>query len=412
MGSIRHPSQSAADASGLGANATILYNRRSAFSLSQGDMTPDDQLCERCARFDLDTISSRDTVHRMCGEMIAILGLVDKSWKERACAFCRLIGSLMVNYPSKKTLGVSAMPVQWMVAYAVPGVGAAFLGLHEYGSGVGSSHWQPCSIGRITPQDQLSEIRSDLMQRMLMHCSLNHRVSCSLSRQDIDRGIPFLSLIDCRNRTIVTPNLMPMPRFTALSYVWGSSGSGPSQPRDYTQLGNADQVIKDAISATLRLGYDYLWVDRYCITQEGNEHKHEQIQNMHRVYRQAEVTLIAAAGKDSHHGLPSVSLTPRAPQPCARINGAVYVSTLRPPPELIDKSVWATRGWAYQEAILLRRRLYFTDEQVYFDCKAMACREAIVPNLCTRPREISVHDAQYPHSLFRHIKAYNLVIRP
>jgi hypothetical protein len=33
----------------------------------------------------------------------------------------------------------------------------------------------------------------------------------------------------------------------------------------------------------------------------------------------------------------------------------------------IHTSVWATRGWTYQEALLARRRLYFTDRQVYFE---------------------------------------------
>jgi hypothetical protein len=33
------------------------------------------------------------------------------------------------------------------------------------------------------------------------------------------------------------------------------------------------------------------------------------------------------------------------------------------------------RGWTYQEALLSRRRLCFTDEQVYFECESMYCYE-------------------------------------
>jgi hypothetical protein len=48
----------------------------------------------------------------------------------------------------------------------------------------------------------------------------------------------------------------------------------------------------------------------------------------------------------------------------------------------IQSSAWITRGWTYQEAVLSRRCLFFTDEQVYFVCKQMTCCEAIhsLPN--------------------------------
>lgn len=46
-----------------------------------------------------------------------------------------------------------------------------------------------------------------------------------------------------------------------------------------------------------------------------------------------------------------------------------------PPEHEIGNSVWAERGWTYQELLLSRRRLVFTDFQVYFDCDRMFCVE-------------------------------------
>lgn len=49
----------------------------------------------------------------------------------------------------------------------------------------------------------------------------------------------------------------------------------------------------------------------------------------------------------------------------------------RDPHTTIATSHWSTRGWTFQEATLSRRRLVFTDDQVYFQCKAMNCFESV-----------------------------------
>lgn len=40
-----------------------------------------------------------------------------------------------------------------------------------------------------------------------------------------------------------------------------------------------------------------------------------------------------------------------------------------------------TRGWTYQEGLLSKRRIFFTDEQVYFECDARHCFESTAPLL-------------------------------
>ena len=58
------------------------------------------------------------------------------------------------------------------------------------------------------------------------------------------------------------------------------------------------KVIKDAFLVTKKLGYRYLWVDRYCIVQDDAQEKHQQIKNMGSIYENARVTIVAAAGSD------------------------------------------------------------------------------------------------------------------
>jgi len=95
------------------------------------------------------------------------------------------------------------------------------------------------------------------------------------------------------------------------------------------------------------------------------------------VYENSELTIIAAAGQDEHHGLPGVTTIPRKAQRSVKIGDITVISAMRHPHCTIRSSKWATRGWTFQEAILSRRRLVFTDEQVYWECKAMNCYESI-----------------------------------
>ncbi|KAK4034664.1 heterokaryon incompatibility protein-domain-containing protein [Parachaetomium inaequale] len=43
----------------------------------------------------------------------------------------------------------------------------------------------------------------------------------------------------------------------------------------------------------------------------------------------------------------------------------------------IRHSVWATRGWTYQEGVLSNRRLVFTPDQLYWECNAVALHESV-----------------------------------
>jgi hypothetical protein len=58
-------------------------------------------------------------------------------------------------------------------------------------------------------------------------------------------------------------------------------------------------------------------------------------------------------------------------------NAGVLVSTLPHVSCCISNSVWATRGWTYQEAYLSKRCLFFTNYQVYFACRSGTKSEAV-----------------------------------
>jgi hypothetical protein len=141
----------------------------------------------------------------------------------------------------------------------------------------------------------------------------------------------------------------------------------------------SSSVIEDAIRVTLGLGYKYLWVDRYCIAQEGNETvKQEQVQNMHLVYANAEVTLVATAGLDASFGLPGTTdQRPRPTQLSARVKGHALACIPPDPSIRIRSSAWMKRGWTFQEGMFSRRRLFFSEREMSYECSNLLCREVI-----------------------------------
>jgi hypothetical protein len=170
-------------------------------------------------------------------------------------------------------------------------------------------------------------------------------------------------------------------QYLALSYVWGNSTV--SLGKDDSDLAKDQlpkylpQTIEDAILAAKSLGYDYLWVDRYCIPQEDNEERRQQIYQMNLVYNRAQATIIAAAGDEPSFGLPGVGNRLRIPSVSAMIGNTSYVSVPPDPAHEIQGSKWNSRGWTYQETVLSKRRLIFCQDQVYFECSSMHCYESM-----------------------------------
>ncbi|KUJ08268.1 HET-domain-containing protein, partial [Mollisia scopiformis] len=214
----------------------------------------------------------------------------------------------------------------------------------------------------------------ELAKHWLDYCSKNHK-SC----QDDADEVEVLKLIDC---SLNSPAVVPAPRaakYIALSYVWGSPKKLPDvQTADLSPDDSKfSKTIRDAITATQQLGVQYLWVDKHCINQDDAQEKHNQISRMDRIYRGAVATIIAVAGNNADHGLPGVGDTFREQQPVAICQDFTLMSTMTHPHSSITSSSWNSRAWTFQESVLSRRRLVFTENQIYFECDVMNCVESL-----------------------------------
>jgi hypothetical protein len=269
----------------------------------------------------------------------------------------------------------------------------------------------PPSLGDFSTEELVKgrTIESDLIDYGILR---NWISSCQREHSTCrgPKSMP-LKLIDCRKRTI--ESLQGHVPYVALSYVWGKRTLPGHQPACGELLpSNLPTTIEDAIRVTVELHYDYLWIDRYCIDQHGEE-KATEIGRMDEIYQGAEVVIIDAAGEDPTLGLAGVSRI-RNPQPRIFTGAHTIVSLFRYPLNNVRSSKLASRGWTYQEAVLAKRRLFFTEDQVYFEChvhsymetldKALVHRETGAPSLV--PRDLRSHRGKLP-TLLQYLEEYS-----
>jgi hypothetical protein len=205
-------------------------------------------------------------------------------------------------------------------------------------------------------------------------CAFEHTVTC---RTDFPGAYRPLKVIDCRSRKVV--DFPHGVRYLALSYVWGAEQSAESIINQEMLPDSVPKTILDAIEVTLKLDIQYLWVDRYCIPQDQEAVKHREIRHMDLIYRGAAATIVACAGTSPWYGLPGVSSRLRSGSNRVQIGDQVLFSVPSDPRFEIEASTWMSHGWTYQEGLLSKRRIFFTKEQVYFECDAGHCFESIGP---------------------------------
>jgi hypothetical protein len=202
-------------------------------------------------------------------------------------------------------------------------------------------------------------------------------------------------LIDTNRECVVETAALKGPvTYAALSYVWGSN---PQQvilrKSNYdalhlpgslsTSSGAISATIRDAIAVCRDVGIPYLWVDALCITQVGDD-KMAQINNMHRVYEGAIVTIVAAHGDSANAGLRGVSSTDDR-QVQLRLQEMILFCKGATLDEILGHTQWSKRAWTYQEFLLSKRRLIFTKNLIYFACEHNILSEdlSLVPHVAS-----------------------------
>ncbi|KAI8711934.1 HET domain-containing protein [Fusarium sp. LHS14.1] len=357
--------------------------------------TTSEHLCAQCASLDLNALLlSRDREENEARPWL-------RSTMGSACPLCRFLATIASpGYPSPSPgldteIEYRLMTEPFPEAFRVfSGNDVQDLSIYDFNILGVNTDFSILPEGCILPVDynlqhpKLPAIREidtasvdfATIRNWLLHCQTHHSESCVPLDQSLLQEITSLKLIDCQTRQVVEAPRDPI--YVALSYVWGKSHAAEATVLNESSLPeDVPRTIEDAIQAVLRLDLKYLWVDKYCIDQSDATELAQQISIMDMIYNAAFCTIVAACGEDASFGLPGVGLTRRPEQPIIHLNGQAWVSSLRAPDLVIERSTWANRGWTYQEGLFSKRRLFFTEEQVYFECNVTTCPETVRYNL-------------------------------
>ncbi|KAF1965448.1 HET-domain-containing protein [Bimuria novae-zelandiae CBS 107.79] len=326
-----------------------------------------DTVCSRCASLEI------AGMRKSTGHPRQPLGPV-KDWNPDSCTLCKFLVDLLARASerfesardpyflfSKKTRSLSDKLFQ-ILDHRLVVLSASENGLPPEGVPyiAAYSGEPPQWLRHIQPL-----IDFDRPRGWLGVCAQLHGEHCS---GDKNNKVQSLRLMNCSTGEVIRAE--GHEPYVALSYVWGGDHGSAQGTHAYPQ------TIQDALVATRELGYQWLWVDQYCIDQANPGDFRNQLQQMDIIYQQAEVTIIAAAGTNAHYGLPGVGASFRKPTSTVSVHEEQLC--VLPRPEIgLEKCRWSSRAWTYQEGLLSTRRLVFTEEQLYFECQCCYCAEML-----------------------------------
>jgi hypothetical protein len=407
------------------------------------------ELCRRCLLLNLPSyfVESFSLSNASVIRIAEISGI--QPWHANKCAVCRLLLTITSSLPeheshtndlillafsSKKSYGLGLWT---MASFAIADqtlLGLVPRGILDEGGGIGDSSGREATMaylaqsGYIAPKIssekaaktgfRLRNIRplADLgiARAWFERCCQLHGGHHERYTTPSAQALTDLRVIDCHADLLEVVPAPPQCDYLALSYVWGISATPTKDAvgQAHVHPSTLPAVIQDAMIVVRELGLRYLWVDRYCIRQDDENDKHIQIRNMDLIYWNAQLTIIAASGNNPSYGLPGVRLRPRAPLPRATVLGATCFAYPPVPTHCIRTSKWMTRAWTYQESVFSRRRLYFTDRQIYFECDKVRCMEAVQNNANSWDGISGLTDPAIlpsiaPSTIERHIEEYS-----
>jgi hypothetical protein len=199
-------------------------------------------------------------------------------------------------------------------------------------------------------------------------------------------------LIQISKHMIIEIESLESVNYATLSYVWSSPEDqirlrkqdveprdGYPSPWKYPEIpyGLLPRTIRDAMSVAAEMGLDYLWVDALCIIQDDHFDLEVQIGSMARIYTNAMLCIIAATDEPLNSGIRGASVprewaTQRVTNVAPGLAIGVTQSNIY---KILSQTKWATRGWTYQEHMLSRRSLIFTNSEILFHCGTETHRE-------------------------------------
>ncbi|KAI1088672.1 HET-domain-containing protein [Rostrohypoxylon terebratum] len=261
---------------------------------------------------------------------------------------------------------------------------------------------QPGNRKKLLSASTLSNENVGIMQRWIDDCIHNHPECRGASTSWVPTRLLEISYNDGDMSIRLVDTYHPLfPRespFAALSHVWGNMNTNPRGPlrtvlsnyehmRDAIPIESLPQNFVDMARTCVSLGIRYMWIDSLCIIQDSIQDWTYEAAQMHLVYQNAKVTIVATSATSSHDGflhrnidtIPALKIAysvDHVDTAGADERASQYMVVCRYDDPLekyyifaVGRSKWNTRGWTMQERSLSTRCIHFCRNRMFFECR-------------------------------------------
>lgn len=254
-----------------------------------------------------------------------------------------------------------------------------------------------------------SWIDVNMLRKWKVSCETQHAECAKLGgSQDVGSNFPTY-LVDLESHCLVAA--APDMTYWALSYVWGGASQllltkstihrlqQPQSLQDTNTQSRIPLTIRHAMELAKTLDCKYFWVDSLCIVQDDDELRGTELSTMSSIFGGASVVIIAGNGSDANHGLlglPNISNARDCPDDSIVLSNNTRIMAMHLPNhsprslEASSLSTWKTRGWTFQESFFARRKLFFYDGYVAWECAERCDLERLTSETMEAMTDVSI----------------------
>lgn len=243
-------------------------------------------------------------------------------------------------------------------------------------------------IGRPIKAESDHASRFELLRAWLRQCNDEH--VCN-KRNNYNQTFPTRVLYVGSSDTTISEtervNLVEAAgrrsnEYVALSHCWGSytdeiketyctSRTNIVKRKAGFLISELPRTFQDAITVTRAMNIPYLWIDSLCIIQYGHNGKDwaRESTKMEHVFSQAYCPIAATTAIDSFAGF----LDWHPDSECLHVKDVsgqqFYISNdIDDFDHDVGNALLNSRAWVMQEAVLSRRTIHFSRNQIYWEC--------------------------------------------
>lgn len=275
----------------------------------------------------------------------------------------------------------------------------------------------PKTIGtaQLVPEYSGSEECLSVLQSWFSECEASHKLCRPikpprLPSRVIDVGLNVSNQADAS----LVETESQLGEYMALSYCWGDPKvhqvlktlrSNIDEFKEAIRFDSLPRTLQQAVMLARILQIRYLWIDAICIIQDDQEDWRREAAKMCDVYSSAAITVVACRSDGSSGGIfgsQKYSYCTKVAYKSTYVNVSddygrdhEYNILLH---ERSDLDPVHTRAWTFQEAILSNRAVFFTSQEIRWECNT--CRHCQCGKL-SKPYPPAFDPEEVAYELYR-----------